>query len=105
MDYAANRQRSRSPIPLELNPVYKSSHVSRKESEMIGQPLRDISNERNTRSAALNRDQTEETNMRQAPQYIERDQPDDRDINTKSTTRYTEPAIKNDKYEFSYQRY
>ena len=72
---------------------------------MIGKPLRDISDERNTRSANLNRDQTEETNMRPAPQYIERDQPDARDINTKSTTRYTEPAIQNDKYEFSYQRY
>ena len=56
IDYAANRQRSRSPIPLELNPVYRSSHVSRKESEIIGQPLRDISDERNSRKAPLNRD-------------------------------------------------
>jgi hypothetical protein len=48
MDYAANRQRSRSPIPLELNPVYKSSHLQRKESENIGAPLRDISDERKT---------------------------------------------------------
>jgi hypothetical protein len=80
VDYAANRQRSRSPIPLELNPVYKSNHVSRRDSDpiIIAQPIRNISNERINKTEEL------------AP--------------NKSAASY-EPILKNEKYEYSYQRY
>jgi len=60
----------------------------------MGQPIRNISDDRNTKP--LYRDHTDETNVRPAPQYIARDVSDERQHMTKSTTRHNEPPIKNE---------
>jgi hypothetical protein len=57
---------------LELNPIYKSSHILRKDSNFeLGEPLRDISNERKVERSRIN----EQSSITTRPMSRERERP------------------------------